>query len=93
MRVIIDECLPKRLIRELPGHDAVIVPMEGWAGIQNGELLRRISGRFEAFVTIDGNLAQQQNAGKLPFGKGPSQKAQRGLLCRLPASRRRSTNC
>ena len=68
MRVILDECLPKRLTRELPGHDAVTVPMAGWAGIQNGDLLRRISVNFEAFVTIDGNLAHQQDTGKLPFG-------------------------
>lgn len=68
MRVILDECLPKRLTRELPGHDAVTVPMAGWAGIQNGDLLRRISENFQAFITIDGNLAHQQNTGKLPFG-------------------------
>jgi hypothetical protein len=68
MRVILDECLPKRLTRELPGHDAVTVPLAGWAGIQNGDLLRRISGNFEAFITIDGNLAHQQNTGKLSFG-------------------------
>lgn len=68
MRVILDECLPKRLTRELPGYDAVTVPMAGWAGIQNGDLVRRISGNFDAFITIDGNLAHQQNTGKLPFG-------------------------
>jgi len=68
MTVILDECLPKRLIHELPGHKVVTVPMAGWAGIQNGELLRRISGSFEAFITIDGNLAHQQNTGKLLFG-------------------------
>jgi hypothetical protein len=68
MRVILDECLPKRLTRELPGYDAVTVPMAGWAGVQNGDLLRQITGNFEAFVTIDGNLARQQNTGKLPFG-------------------------
>ncbi len=68
MRVILDECLPKRLIHELGLHETVTVPMAGWAGIQNGELLRRISGKFDAFVTIDGNLAHQQNTGKLLFG-------------------------
>jgi hypothetical protein len=68
MRLILDECLPKRLTRELPGHDSVTVPMAGLAGMQNGDLLRRISGNFEGFITIDGNLAHQQNTGKLPFG-------------------------
>lgn len=68
MRIILDECLPKRLIRELPGHDATTVPMAGWAGIQNGDLLRRIAGNFDAFLTIDGNLAHQQNTGTFLFG-------------------------
>jgi hypothetical protein len=33
----------------------------GWAGIKNGELLRRASAEFNAFVTIDQNLRFQQN--------------------------------
>jgi hypothetical protein len=40
----------------------------GWAGIKNGELLRRASGQIEAFVTMDRNLRHQQNLGALPFG-------------------------
>jgi len=68
MRLILDECLPKRLTRELPGHDSVTVPMAGMAGLQNGDLLRRISGKFDGFVTIDGNLSHQQNTGHLSFG-------------------------
>lgn len=68
MRIILDECLPKRLMHELAEHDVVTVPMAGWAGVQNGELLRRIAGKFEVFVTIDSNLIHQQNTGSLPFG-------------------------
>jgi len=30
MKVILDECLPKRLIFELPGHETGTVPMAGW---------------------------------------------------------------
>lgn len=67
MRLILEECLPKRLTRELPCHDSVTVPMAGMAGMQNGDLLRRISGQFEGFITIDGNLAHQQDTGQLPF--------------------------
>lgn len=55
MRIILDECLPKRLAREIPGHDVTTVPAAGWSGIVNGELLRRISGNYDAFITIDGN--------------------------------------
>jgi len=67
MRVVLDECLPKSLARELTGHHATTVPAAGWAGVVNGELLRRIAGNYEVFVTIDGNLAAQQNTKVLPF--------------------------
>jgi hypothetical protein len=36
MKVLLDECLPKRLKRELPGHDVTRVQEMGWAGIKNG---------------------------------------------------------
>ena len=68
MRVLLDECLPKRLIHELPGYEVTTVPMAGWAGIQNGDLLKRITGKFDTFITIDGNLAHQQDTANLPFG-------------------------
>lgn len=68
MRVILDECLPRRLGRELVGHDVVTVPEAGWAGVANGRLLALIDGVFDAFVTIDRNLPAQQTVSKLSFG-------------------------
>ncbi len=61
-RVLLDECVPRRLRRELPGLDVSHVLIEGWAGRRNGKLLRlmRQSG-FGALVTVDRNLAFQQN--------------------------------
>ena len=55
MRVLLDECLPKDLARELPGHAVKTVPQAGWTSISNGKLLRLIadSGRFDAFLTMD----------------------------------------
>ena len=41
MRILLDEQLPRRLVRELTGHEVRTVQQEGWAGVQNGELLRR----------------------------------------------------
>ena len=62
MYVLLDECLPRRLKRELPGHQVATVPEKGWAGIKNGALLRLIeSAAIDVFVTIDGNLEYQQN--------------------------------
>jgi hypothetical protein len=37
------------------------VPEAGWAGTKNGALLRAASGQFDVFITIDRNLAYQQD--------------------------------
>jgi hypothetical protein len=49
------------MARELEGHEVITVPQAGWAGIKNGELLTRAQARFDVFVTVDRNLAFQQN--------------------------------
>ncbi len=68
MRVILDECLPRRLGLELTGHLVSTVPQAGWAGIANGQLLARIAGNYDAFITVDKNLPAQQKTEALPFG-------------------------
>jgi hypothetical protein len=88
MRVILDECLPKRLTRELPGHDARTVQEMGWGGISNGQLLALLRGQFDAFITVDSNLAYQQNLSSLPVAvvvlRAPSNKIE-DLRPLLPA--------
>jgi hypothetical protein len=61
MRVLLDECLPRRLKQSLRGHDVSTVPEMKWAGKRNGELLDLAAGRFDVFVTSDQNLQYQQN--------------------------------
>jgi len=61
MRVLLDESLPRRLKRELPGHQVATVPEAGWAGKKNGGLLRLADSLFDVFVTPDQNLPAQQN--------------------------------
>ena len=69
MRILLDECLPKDLARELTGHAVKTVPQAGWASISNGELLRLIadSGRFDIFVTVDKSLPHQNKIKGLSF--------------------------
>lgn len=52
----------------MTGHEVTTVPQVGWAGLSNGELLKRIEGKFDAFVTIDRNLPAQQTVASLSFG-------------------------
>jgi hypothetical protein len=62
MKVLLDECVPRKLRDLLPGHDCSTVPEEGLAGKKNGELLllAEKSG-FEVFLTLDRGLEYQQN--------------------------------
>src|SRR5438477_8472372 len=41
MRILLDENFDWRLGGDLPGHQIESVPLIGWAGIQNGELLAK----------------------------------------------------
>jgi hypothetical protein len=61
MRVLLDECLPKRLKREVAATVVKTVPEMGWAGTKNGALLRLAERQFDAFLTADQNLERQQN--------------------------------
>lgn len=61
MRILLDECLPARLGRDLVGHDVSTAPKEGWAGLKNGALLTRaVAAGFDVFLTVDKNLPKQQ---------------------------------
>ena len=62
---MLDECLPKRLKRDLVGHDARTVPEMGWASKRNGELLALAETAFDVFLTVDRNLSFQQDVGRL----------------------------
>src|SRR5438045_2284499 len=62
MRVLLDECVPCRLRRELPGHDIHTVPEMGWSGKKNGELSQLMAGQaFEVLLTVDQSIRHQQS--------------------------------
>lgn len=62
MRILLDECVPRPLRRELPDHEVRTVVEMGWAGKRNGELLRLLTAeQFAVFLTTDQNLRYQQN--------------------------------
>src|ERR1700758_4387935 len=62
MRIVLDECVPRRLRNHLPGHDVRTVPEMGWSGKKDGELLRLLAGQgFEVLLTVYQNIRHQQN--------------------------------
>jgi hypothetical protein len=65
MRVLLDECVPRSLRRDLPHHEVGTVAEPGWAGVKNGELLRLAAQKFDELLTVDRNLEYQQNFARL----------------------------
>ena len=61
MKVLLDECLPRKLKRELAGHEVLTGTEHGWSGVKNGRLLTLAEAEFDVFLTIDQNLKYQQN--------------------------------
>ena len=60
MRILIDECLRHELADELVGHEVATVQEAGWAGLSNGELLKKVSGNFEVSLTIGKRIESEQ---------------------------------
>jgi len=56
-----DECVPRALRKDLPGHDVKTVGEAGWAGVKNGALLQLAETAFDVLLTIDRNFEYQQN--------------------------------
>jgi hypothetical protein len=68
MKVLLDECVNRRLARRLIGHDVSTTGKMGWNGILNGQLLARaVDAGFGAFVTIDKSLSFQNHIGAIPI--------------------------
>ena len=62
MRLLLDECVPRKFKDALPGHNVRTAREMGWSGKQNGELLTLMGEhRFEAFISVDQNVEFQQN--------------------------------
>jgi predicted nuclease of predicted toxin-antitoxin system len=61
LKILLDENLDWRLERYLPGHEVESVPLIGWAGVENGELLERAQNRFDIFITMDSKMVRELN--------------------------------
>jgi predicted nuclease of predicted toxin-antitoxin system len=64
VKILLDECIDRRLARELVDYEVKIVPQMSWAAKKNGELMRLAEAEFDVFITVDRNLSFQQNLPK-----------------------------
>lgn len=67
MRLLLDECAPRRLRNGFPGHAVSTIEQAGLKGLKNGALLLAASVEFDVLVTVDKNIEHQQNPDKLPM--------------------------
>ena len=98
MRVLLDECVDRRLAADIQGHDVKTVPEAGWAALKNGDLLSRAQLEFDVFVTTDRNLPFQQDLSRFSIAiivlRAQSNRVTDlrrlipGLLAALPVARR-----
>jgi hypothetical protein len=61
MKVLLDECIPRKLKNEFAEHEVYTVPEMGFSGQMNGALLMLAeTAGFEVFLTMDRGLQYQQ---------------------------------
>jgi len=62
MKVLIDECIPRKLKNSFPEHHCLTAPEAGLSGQKNGRLLSLAEDAgFDLFLTMDKSLQYQQN--------------------------------
>ena len=67
MKILLDECVTKRLKKHLNNLDVFTVRELELSGIKNGKLMAYCSdNNFDGLLTIDKNLMFQQNLEKYP---------------------------
>ena len=67
MKILLDECVTKRLKKHLNNLDVFTVRELELSGIKNGKLMAYCSdNNFDVLLTIDKNLMFQQNLEKYP---------------------------
>ena len=66
-RVLLDNCVPRRLAKTIHGHAVVHAQDIGWERLSDGDLLEAAAEQFDAIVTVDKNLRHQQVLIGRPF--------------------------
>ena len=65
MKILLDECVTKRLKQNLKEFEVFTVTEMRWNGLKNGKLLSQcVDKSFDIVLTIDKNMMFQQNLDK-----------------------------
>jgi predicted nuclease of predicted toxin-antitoxin system len=60
VNILLDECVPARLARELAPYSVTTVQRRGWAGTKNGDLLALAQNEFDVLITVDRKVSEEQ---------------------------------
>ena len=62
MKILLDECVTRKLKRHLTEFEIATVVEMNWSGLKNGKLLSAaVTAEFDILLAIDKNLEYQQN--------------------------------
>jgi predicted nuclease of predicted toxin-antitoxin system len=62
LKILLDHNLDRRLKSEINGHEVATTFENGWADVENGELLSLAEANgFDVLLTADSNISKQQN--------------------------------
>lgn len=61
MRILLDNCVPRKLARHIQGHSVRTAAEEQWAHLSDKALLDAMAGTFDALITVDRGIQHQQN--------------------------------
>ena len=65
MKILLDECVPQRLLNHFPGLECQSAQYAGFAGLENGDLLRAAeAAKFDVLLTVDRGFEYEQNLGR-----------------------------
>jgi len=68
MKVLLDECVTKKMKSYLKDFEIYTVSEMGWSGVKNGKLISLcVMNHFDILLTIDKNMTYQQNLEKHPI--------------------------
>ena len=68
MKVLLDECVTKKLKPYLNDIEVYTVFEMGWSGVRNGKLISlSVQHHFDVLLTIDKNMIYQHNLEKYPI--------------------------
>jgi hypothetical protein len=60
MRVLLDEGVNRKIATALGRFSVVILKQAGWLGASNGELLRRMRGKYDVLIAHDIGLTSER---------------------------------